>query len=41
VRVTIDVLSELPNEWEAAVRRWGELNAVHKQLVQEHCAQSK
>jgi (1->4)-alpha-D-glucan 1-alpha-D-glucosylmutase len=30
VRARINVLSELPAEWEAAVARWSELNAPHK-----------
>src|SRR5262249_49748133 len=29
VRARIDVLSELPREWEQAVRRWRELNKRH------------
>jgi (1->4)-alpha-D-glucan 1-alpha-D-glucosylmutase len=30
VRARLNVLSEMPAEWEQAVRRWGELNADHK-----------
>jgi (1->4)-alpha-D-glucan 1-alpha-D-glucosylmutase len=33
VRARINVLSELPAEWEAALGRWGELNARHRREV--------
>jgi (1->4)-alpha-D-glucan 1-alpha-D-glucosylmutase len=33
VRARIDVLSELPGEWQAAVRRWARLNARKKSRV--------
>jgi len=41
VRITIDVLSEMPNQWEAAVHRWSKLNEVHKQLVSGKPAPSR
>jgi (1->4)-alpha-D-glucan 1-alpha-D-glucosylmutase len=33
VRARINVLSEFPEEWDAAVTRWSELNAAHKREV--------
>ncbi len=33
VRARINVLSEIPREWTAAVRRWSEMNRRHKTLV--------
>lgn len=30
VRARLNVLSEMPNEWSAGVKRWGELNARHR-----------
>jgi (1->4)-alpha-D-glucan 1-alpha-D-glucosylmutase len=33
VRARIAVLSEMPDEWGQAVRRWRELNAPHRQLT--------
>src|SRR2546421_10434046 len=33
VRAAINVLSEIPAEWERAVSRWSELNASKKQIV--------
>jgi len=33
VRARINVLSELPNEWRAAIGRWSRLNRKHKQTV--------
>lgn len=33
VRAFINVLSELPAEWERAVREWSKLNKVHKKRV--------
>ena len=33
VRARLNVLSELPDEWAAAVRRWRELNAPHRTEV--------
>jgi (1->4)-alpha-D-glucan 1-alpha-D-glucosylmutase len=30
VRARIDVLSELPDEWAAALQRWAEMNAAHR-----------
>lgn len=32
VRARIHVLSEMPDEWEARVRAWAEMNAVHKSV---------
>src|SRR5207244_136646 len=34
VRTRIAVLSELPDEWEAALQRWARLNAPKKTLVE-------
>jgi (1->4)-alpha-D-glucan 1-alpha-D-glucosylmutase len=33
VRARIDVLSEMPKEWRAAVRRWARMNRKHKRNV--------
>jgi (1->4)-alpha-D-glucan 1-alpha-D-glucosylmutase len=33
VRARINVLSEIPNEWQAALNRWRELNADKKSIV--------
>jgi (1->4)-alpha-D-glucan 1-alpha-D-glucosylmutase len=33
VRARLNVLSEIPEEWEAALRRWGQLNEEHKTKV--------
>jgi (1->4)-alpha-D-glucan 1-alpha-D-glucosylmutase len=33
VRARIDVLSEMPKEWRAAVRRWARMNRKHKRSV--------
>ena len=33
VRARINVLSEVPEQWEVCLKRWAELNAVHKQDV--------
>ncbi|MCA1961162.1 MAG: malto-oligosyltrehalose synthase [Desulfomonile sp.] len=33
VRALINVLSELPTEWERAIREWSKLNKVHKKRV--------
>jgi (1->4)-alpha-D-glucan 1-alpha-D-glucosylmutase len=38
VRARINVLSELPEEWEAALARWGELGAPLKQEVDGEAA---
>jgi (1->4)-alpha-D-glucan 1-alpha-D-glucosylmutase len=38
VRARIDVLSEVPDEWRAAVRRWARLNARHKTAVRDRPA---
>jgi (1->4)-alpha-D-glucan 1-alpha-D-glucosylmutase len=35
VRARISVLSEVPEEWEAALGRWGALNAPKKSLVED------
>lgn len=34
-RARIDVLSELPEEWASAVRRWSAMNAAHRRDVDE------
>ena len=33
VRARINVLSEIPEQWEGRLKRWSELNAVHKREV--------
>jgi (1->4)-alpha-D-glucan 1-alpha-D-glucosylmutase len=33
VRARLDVLSEMPAEWERSVRRWQKLNARHRRVV--------
>lgn len=33
VRARINVLSEVPNEWEQAIHRWTQLNQEHKQQI--------
>jgi (1->4)-alpha-D-glucan 1-alpha-D-glucosylmutase len=38
VRARINVLSEMPQEWIAAVSRWSRLNATHRQEVDEEAA---
>jgi (1->4)-alpha-D-glucan 1-alpha-D-glucosylmutase len=38
VRARIAVLSELPDEWEAALQRWGRLNAAKKTVVEGKAA---
>src|SRR5262249_20526793 len=38
VRARINLLSEMPQEWIAAVCRWSRLNAVHRQEVDEEVA---
>ena len=38
VRARINVLSEIPDEWEAALERWGRLNAPKKALVEGQLA---
>src|SRR5262249_54011742 len=35
VRARLNVLSELPDEWQAAVVRWGKLNEPHRTVVDE------
>jgi (1->4)-alpha-D-glucan 1-alpha-D-glucosylmutase len=35
VRARINVLSELPDEWSASVKRWGHLNDPHRQQVED------
>jgi (1->4)-alpha-D-glucan 1-alpha-D-glucosylmutase len=35
VRTRLDVLSEIPGEWQAAVRRWQRLNRRHREMVDE------
>jgi (1->4)-alpha-D-glucan 1-alpha-D-glucosylmutase len=35
VRARINVLSELPRDWEDCLARWGRLNAPHRQLVDD------
>jgi (1->4)-alpha-D-glucan 1-alpha-D-glucosylmutase len=36
VRARINVLSELPDDWEAHVLKWGGINRQHKQLLKGH-----
>jgi (1->4)-alpha-D-glucan 1-alpha-D-glucosylmutase len=38
VRSRIDVLSELPHEWERSVRRWRRLNEKHRRVVKGRMA---
>jgi (1->4)-alpha-D-glucan 1-alpha-D-glucosylmutase len=38
VRARLNVLSELPHEWAAAVERWREMNAGKKTIVEEQSA---
>lgn len=38
VRARINVLSEMPNEWRAALERWGRLNEPHRQPANESMA---
>ena len=38
VRARINVLSEMPNEWQAALGRWGEINAAKKSTVDDEAA---
>jgi (1->4)-alpha-D-glucan 1-alpha-D-glucosylmutase len=38
VRARIDVLSEMPQEWERCVRRWRKLNAKHRRAVKGRMA---
>ena len=38
VRARINVLSEIPDEWEQHLRLWGDLNARHKQRAGEQLA---
>jgi len=33
VRARINVLSEMPNEWEETTTRWRDMNAIHKTVV--------
>ena len=35
VRARLNVLSELPHEWEEHLKRWGELNAPHRLTVDD------
>jgi (1->4)-alpha-D-glucan 1-alpha-D-glucosylmutase len=35
VRARLNVLSELPDEWEACAKRWSELNARHRHSVDD------
>jgi (1->4)-alpha-D-glucan 1-alpha-D-glucosylmutase len=35
VRARINVLSELPEDWSAAVKRWGRMNDPHRQQVED------
>ncbi|HEX2911429.1 MAG TPA: malto-oligosyltrehalose synthase [Chloroflexia bacterium] len=41
VRARINVLSELPAEWQAALRRWRKLNQTHKKTVDEQQAPNR
>jgi len=36
VRARINVLSEIPEEWEAQILRWNEINRRHKQILKGH-----
>jgi (1->4)-alpha-D-glucan 1-alpha-D-glucosylmutase len=38
VRSRIDVLSEIPHEWERSVRRWRRLNQKHRRIVKGRMA---
>jgi malto-oligosyltrehalose synthase len=38
VRARLDALTELPHEWERAVRRWRRLNAKHRRTVEGRMA---
>jgi (1->4)-alpha-D-glucan 1-alpha-D-glucosylmutase len=38
VRARLNVLSELPEEWEQGLRRWGQWNAGHRQIVNDQPA---
>ncbi|HML22862.1 MAG TPA: malto-oligosyltrehalose synthase [Aggregatilinea sp.] len=38
VRAHIDVLSELPDEWEAALAQWRSINAAHKSTIDGEAA---
>ena len=35
VRARINVLSEIPDDWSAAVKRWGRMNDPHRQQVED------
>jgi (1->4)-alpha-D-glucan 1-alpha-D-glucosylmutase len=35
VRARLNVLSEMPDEWQAALQRWGDLNARHRNVIDE------
>lgn len=41
VRARINVLSEIPTEWEAQVKRWRELNEEHKKTSSENTKSGK
>jgi (1->4)-alpha-D-glucan 1-alpha-D-glucosylmutase len=38
VRTRLDALSEMPNEWQAALARWGRLNSAKKTVVEDQPA---
>src|SRR6185436_18193203 len=38
VRARLDALTEMPHEWERAVRRWRKLNAKHRRVVKGRLA---
>ncbi|HEX4682555.1 MAG TPA: malto-oligosyltrehalose synthase [Gemmatimonadaceae bacterium] len=38
VRARLDVISEMPREWERAVKRWRKLNAKHRKTVKGRMA---
>jgi (1->4)-alpha-D-glucan 1-alpha-D-glucosylmutase len=40
VRARINVLSEIPDEWSARIRRWRELNATHRKTLDAGIAPS-
>ena len=35
VRARLNVLSELPEEWQACLKRWSDLNAQHRQTLED------
>src|SRR5262249_5245646 len=41
VRARLNALSELPQEWQTALARWGRLNASKKRVVEDQPAPSR